>query len=172
MWFDSWADLVRIVLVGAAAYVVLVSVLRLSGKRALSQLNAFDFVVTVALGSVLATTLLNTDVSLAEGATALGLLIGLQYLVATISARWPRARNGITSQPVVLLADGRVQYDALKRQRLTESELYQAVRMNGTGDLAQVKAVILESNGTFSVITTNQYCDGSATQDVLGAEKL
>lgn len=172
MWFDTWADLVRIILVGAAAYVVLVAVLRLSGKRALSQLNAFDFVVSVAVGSVLATTLLNADVTFSEGIIALGLLIGLQYLVASIATRWPRARNGITSQPTLLLADGQVQHEMLKRQRLTESELRQAVRMSGIGDLSQVKAVILESNGKFSVISANQYGDGSATQDVIGLERL
>jgi len=163
MWFDTWADLARILLTGVAAYVVLVAMVRLSGKRALSQLNAFDFVVSVAIGSVLATTLLNADVALAEGVIALGLLLGLQYLVASISTRWPRARDGVTSQPTLLLADGHIQYETLRGQRLTESELRQVVRMHGIGDLSQVKAVILESNGEFSVITTSQYGDGSAT---------
>ena len=172
MWFDTWGDLVRIILVGAAAYAVLVAVLRLFGKRTLSQLNAFDFVVTVAIGSILATTLLNADVTLTEGAVALGLLLGLQYLIARVSTRWPRVRSGITSNPTLLLVDGRIQYDMLKRQRLTESELRQAVRMSGVGDLSQVKAVVLESNGKFSVITASQYGDGSAMQDVLGTEKL
>ena len=71
MWFDSGTDLVPIVLVGASAYVLLVAVVRFAGKRSLSQLNAFDFVVSVALGSILASTLLNADISLAEGVTAL-----------------------------------------------------------------------------------------------------
>src|SRR5699024_11343099 len=156
MWFDTWADLARILLTGVAAYVVLVAMVRLSGKRALSQLNAFDFVVSVAIGSVLATTLLNADVVLAEGVIALGLLLGLQYLVVSISTRWPRARDGVTSQPTLLRADGHIQYETLRGQRLTESELRQVVRMHGIGDLSQVKAVILESNGEFSVITTSQ----------------
>lgn len=150
---------------------MLVAILRVSGKRSLSQLNAFDFVVTVALGSVLATTLLSADVPVAKGLTALGLLVGLQFLVASIAARWPRARNGLTSPPALLLADGQMQQQTLKRHRLTESEVRQAVRMQGAGDLSQVKAVILESNGKFSVITAGQYGDGSATVDVLGVEE-
>ena len=65
MWFDSWSAVV-LVHVGGAVYVLLVVIVRLSGQRALSQSNAFDFVVTVALGSMLATTLLNADISLVE----------------------------------------------------------------------------------------------------------
>lgn len=121
MWFDSWGDIVSIVLVGTVFYVTLVAILRLSGKRTLSQLNVFDFIVTVALGSVLATTLLTTDVTFTEGLTALVLLAGLQFLIATISSVWPRTRQVLTSDPVLLLADGQIRHEALKRNRLTES---------------------------------------------------
>lgn len=166
MWFDSWADIARVVLVGTAAYAVLVLILRVTGKRTLSQLNAFDFVVTVALGSVLATIVLSGDVSFAEGLVALLLLAGLQFLVATVSSRRPRSRDLVTSRPALLLADGQMRHDALRRHRLTPAELRQAVRMQGTGDLSQVKAVVLETNGSFSVITTSQYGNGSALEDV------
>lgn len=172
MWFDSWSDLVPVVLVGASAYVLLVAVVRIAGKRSLSQLNAFDFVVTVALGSILASTLLNADIALAEGVTALALLLGLQYVLTTVSVRWPRVRDAITASPALLLADGKIQYETLRRQRLTESELRQAVRASGSGDLTQIKAVVLESDGTFSVITDSQYGDGSAMQDVPGAQQV
>ncbi|MFC7401357.1 DUF421 domain-containing protein [Citricoccus sp. GCM10030269] len=170
MWFDSWFDLLRIVLVGAAAYAALVVVLRVSGKRTLGQLNAFDFVVTVSLGSTLATILLSSDVSLAEGLTALALLAGLQFLVASLSAHWPRTRTALTSRPALLLIEGRIQHDELRRNRLTESELRQAVRSQGIGDLAQVKAVVLETSGKLSVIPESQYGNGSALKGVGGPE--
>ena len=172
MWFDGWPQIVRIILVGAAAYAALVVCLRVSGKRTLAQLNVFDFIVTVALGSTLATVFLSTDVSWAEGFTAFALLAGLQMLVAWISTRWPRARGIFTSQPALLLADGEIRYEALHRNRLTESELRQAVRMQGTGDLSQVRAVVLETNGTLSVITSSKYGDGSALEDIRGIEAL
>jgi len=171
VWFDSWSDVVRVVLVGSAAYALLVLVLRLSGKRTLSQLNAFDFVVTVALGSTLATILLSKDVALVEGVAALALLAGLQYLVAIVSSRWPVTRVAITSRPTLLLFEGRVRSDALRRHRLTVSELRQAIRMQGVGDVAQVKAVVLETNGTMSIITEGKYGDGSALEDVTGLDQ-
>ncbi|MEX5298878.1 DUF421 domain-containing protein [Kocuria sp. CPCC 205292] len=172
VWFDSWAAVLRILLVGAASYTTLVLILRLSGKRTLGQLNVFDFVVTVALGSTLATIFLSTDVSWSEGITALALLAALQLLVAWISARWPRMRGVFTAEPALLLAGGRIRHEALHRNRLTESELRQAVRMQGTGDLSQVEAVVLETNGTFSVITSSKYGDGSALRDIRGIADL
>jgi uncharacterized membrane protein YcaP (DUF421 family) len=172
VWFDSWPALLRILLVGTAAYAALVLLLRASGKRTLGQLNAFDFVVTVSLGSTLATILLSADVPWAEGVTALALLAALQLLVAGISARWPRVRAGFTAEPALLLADGRIRHEALRRNRLTESELRQAVRMQGGGDLSRVKAVVLETNGKLSVITSSAYGSGSALEGVRGAEEL
>ena len=168
MWFDSWADVLRIILVGSAAYATLVIVLRVSGKRTLGQLNAFDFVVTVALGSILATILLSTDVSWTEGAAAFLLVATLQFLVAWVSARWPRARAAFTSRPVLLLADGELRRDALLQNRLTESEVRQAVRSTGSGDLSSIAAVILETNGELSVIPSAKLGSGSALEDVAG----
>lgn len=87
MLYDDWQGLIRVVVVGAAAYAALIVLLRASGKRTLAKLNAFDFIVTVALGSTLATVLLSSTVALAEGIMALAVLIGLQYVVAWSSIR-------------------------------------------------------------------------------------
>jgi uncharacterized membrane protein YcaP (DUF421 family) len=79
--FHSSTVLLRTVVAGILAYVALVAILRISGKRALAKLNAFDFVVTVALASALANIILNQDVSVAGGVLAFALLIGLQFLI-------------------------------------------------------------------------------------------
>ncbi|MFS4506169.1 DUF421 domain-containing protein [Clavibacter sp. Sh2141] len=168
MWFDSWADVLRILIVGSAAYATLVIVLRVSGKRTLGQLNAFDFVVTVALGSIFATILLSSDVSWTEGVCALALVAALQFVVAWISARWPGARGAFTSSPSLLLVDGAFQQHALRANRLTESEVRQAVRSSGSGDLATIAAVVLETNGKLSVIPSSKRGSASALDDVPG----
>ena len=167
MWFDSWSDIVRTLIIGSASYLTLVLVLRASGKRTLSQLNAFDFVVTVALGSTFATILLSTDVTWAEGFAALGLLASMQFLVAFVSSRWQGARALVTSEPVALVREGALQAAEMRKNRLSESEILQAVRSSGCGDLNQVAAVVLETNGTLSVITTDRYGDGSAMKWVI-----
>ncbi|MCP2635809.1 DUF421 domain-containing protein [Microbacterium sp. HD4P20] len=162
MWFDSWSEVGRVVAVGGAAYVFLVVVLRLSGKRTLSQMNAFDFVVTVAFGSTLATILLNKDVSWAEGATALVLLAALQLLVAWASTRWRWFRRAVTSGPAVVLRNGEIRHDVIRENRLTESQVQQAIRSAGFGDPSRVGAVVLEPNGMLSVIGRDSVGDGSA----------
>ncbi|GAA4735967.1 DUF421 domain-containing protein [Modestobacter marinus] len=171
MWFDSWADLGRILAVGAAAYVTVVVVLRTSGKRTLAKLNAYDLVVTVALGSTLATILLSSDVSWADGAVALALLAGLQMLVAWVSVHWGGVRSVVTARPTLLFSEGRPLPEALREQRTTLDEVRQAVRAAGSGDLADIAAVVLETDGTLSVIPRSKIGDWSALERVAGAER-
>ena len=99
MLFDSWAELGRVPLVGTLAYVALVAILRISGKRTLTKLNVFDLVVTVALGSTLATVLLSKSVALAEGVLAMVLLVFLQFLITWLSVRSPGFRDLVKSGP-------------------------------------------------------------------------
>lgn len=161
MFFDSWADLGRILAVGALAYAALVFLLRISGKRTLTKLNAFDLVVTVALGSTLATVLLNSDVTLAEGVLALGLLIFLQFAITWASVRSPRFQSLVKAEPTLLVRDGRFLHGALKAQRVTEEEILAALRAEGVADRSDAAAVILETDGTISVLKRFEDVDAS-----------
>ena len=100
------SGIVRTFVVGTLAYVFLVGSLRVSGKRTLAKLNAFDLVVTVAYGSTLATVLLSEKVALAEGVAALLLLIALQYLVTALSVRSRAFARAVRSEPSLLLRNG------------------------------------------------------------------
>ncbi len=152
MLFQGWPGIARTLLVGTLAYVTLVLFLRISGKRTLSKLNAFDLVVTVALGSTLSAILLQESIALAEGATALGLLILLQYLVTFASVRSNSVAKLIRSEPTLLVRSGSFCHDAMMRQRITEDEIMSAVRSNGSQGLDEIEAVVLESDGTLSII--------------------
>lgn len=150
--FDGWSSLLRTATIGLLAYISLVALLRVSGRRTLSKMNAFDLVVTVALGSTLATVLLNKDISLAQGVVAFGLLIGMQFVVTWSSVRAGWVRKVVTGEPGLLLYRGEVLPAALRRSRVTAEELRSAVRAAGTVDLDQVQAVVLETDGSFSVV--------------------
>ncbi|MDX2147195.1 MAG: DUF421 domain-containing protein [Planctomycetota bacterium] len=106
VFFDSWSGLARVVLVGVPAYAALVVFIRLSGKRTLAKMNAFDLVVTVALGSTLASILTSTEVALAEGLVALALLVLLQLLVAWGAGRSSRFEALVKASPVMLFYRG------------------------------------------------------------------
>lgn len=165
MWFSPWSDLARILLVGAAAYVTLVLILRTSGKRTLAKLNAFDLVVTVALGSTLATIFLDKNVTWAQGAVALATLALLQFLVAALTTRFG-GRAAVTASPTLLVQQGQMLESALHAQRVTEAEVWQAVRSSGIGDIGMVAAAVLETDGTISVITEQAAGSRSALRDV------
>jgi len=150
MFFQDWQGLARTVVVGILAYVTLVLFLRVSGKRTLAKLNAFDLVVTVALGSTLSAILLQESIALAEGALALALLISMQYLVTFLSVRSPFLAEAVRSEPTLLARDGSFLDGAMRRERVTEDEALSAVRAAGGTDIANVKLLVLESDGTIS----------------------
>lgn len=152
MLFDDWAGIGRTLLVGSLAYIVLIVMLRVSDKRTLSKMNAFDLIVTVALGSTLATVLLNASIPLAEGVAALALLVFLQYFITWLSVRSQRFQTMIKAEPTLLVYDGRYLDDALRRQRVTRDEIGAAIRANGQADLSNVAQVVLETDGSMSVI--------------------
>jgi uncharacterized membrane protein YcaP (DUF421 family) len=152
MFFQGWEGIVRTLVVGFLAYLGLVSILRISGKRTLAKLNAFDLVVTVALGSILASILVQKSVPLTDGITALALLIGLQYLVAATSVRWEAFARGVRASPALLVRKGEFCKDTMRRERITEREVLSAVRASGVSGVEDAAAVVLESDGTISVI--------------------
>jgi uncharacterized membrane protein YcaP (DUF421 family) len=151
MFFDSWAGLGRVLTVGTLAYVALVAILRISGKRTLTKLNAFDLVVTVALGSTLATVLLSKSVALAEGVVAMALLVFLQFVITWLSVRSPGFQSLVKSEPTLLVHQGRFLEGAMRSQRITRDEIMAALRSNGVPDAADVAAVVLETDGTMAV---------------------
>lgn len=153
----------------AVAYTAMVAVLRVSGKRTLSKLDAFDLVVTVALGSVLASMALSSEVSLSEGLVVIVVLAGAQYAVTTASVRWSSMRSVIRSEPVLVVDHGQLIDAALATTRLTPDEAFQqAVRSSGIGDLEKVAAAVLETDGSLSVIPTEQCHTRTALQDLPG----
>lgn len=125
-------------------------------------MNAFDLIVTVALGSTLATVALSSSVAWSEGALRLGVLVVLEFVVAWSSVHMSWVRRAVTSEPTVLLRNGQPDRAALAGQRITEASLRQAVRSSGIGGLKLVAAVVLECNGTISVTLTSQLGSGSA----------
>ncbi len=152
MLFDTWAGLDRILLVGPLAYGALMVLLRVSGKRTLTKLNAFDLVITVALGSTLATVVLSKDVALAEGVLALGLLVGLQYVITWSSVRFRRVEDAVKAEPTLLLHRGRFLDSAMTAQRVTRAELLAVLRGSNVASPEDAAAIVLETDGSFSVL--------------------
>lgn len=166
MFFDNWSGIGRIVLVGTTSYAILIFWLRITGKRTLTKWNAFDFIVTIALGSTLATVILSKTTPLMEGAAALGLLVALQFVITWLAVRLQTVDRLIKARPTLLLDRGRFVDPALRRQRVTRAEVRAAVRSAGIAALEEVEAVVLETDGSVSVIGRSEGRQRSAMEDV------
>jgi uncharacterized membrane protein YcaP (DUF421 family) len=142
----------RVAVTAVLAYGALLFLLRLSGKRTLSKLTAFDLVVTVALGSTLATVIVSKDVALVDGLLALALLIGLQYVVAWVSVRATAFHKLVKNEPTLLFYEGTFLDITLRRARIRRDEVLAAIRGQGVEGLADLRAVVLETDGTLSVV--------------------
>ncbi len=166
MLFDGLEGPLRTVLVGVLAYVALITILRASGKRTLSKMNAFDLVVTVALGSTLATILLSRDVPLVDGVVAFLVLAGLQRLITEASVRSRRIARLVKSEPRALLYRGMVLHDALREERVLESELQAAMRAQGLARYDEADLVVLDTDGSFTAVRRLPDGDSAATESL------
>lgn len=152
MFFDNWQDILRTVLAAVAIYVAIVFLLRVSGKRTLSKMNSFDFVVTIALGSLMASSILSEEVSISEGIAGAGALILMQYLVTWLSVRWPFFQSVIKADPTLLYYRGQFMDKAMKHKRITKEEVYAIVRAQGFMGMDGVEAIVFETQGDISVV--------------------
>lgn len=155
IFFNGWEPVLRILAIGPLAFMTLVLILRASGKRTLSKMNAFDFVVTIAFGSLFATVLINQDVTLAEGAAAFAVLVVSQFVITFIAVRSDRFERFLKSEPTLVYRNGEMLTESLRRTRVTKREVETIARRRGLPNLDTVSAVILEADGSFSVIESN-----------------
>jgi uncharacterized membrane protein YcaP (DUF421 family) len=165
--------LLRLFVVGALTYVALVATLRVAGKRTLAKMNAFDLVVTVSLGSALSSALVSQSVTLVQALSAIALLVLLQVGVAFGSVHSGWVRRVTRSSPAVLYRHDRYERASMRRERVTESEIRQAIRSSGLGRLDAVGAVVLETDGTFSAVRagdTGELTDPETREPSAGGE--
>ena len=150
--FDGWASIVRLVLVSAAVYVGIVAALRIVGARALAKMSGYDLIVTVALGSLVATIPITESLSFADGGAALVTFLVLQEFTWWLQSRSERVHHLVREQPKIVLWDGELLDDRLRDLEVTADEVRAAVRRGGMYTLADVQAVVLENDGEWSVI--------------------
>lgn len=152
LFFKDWESILRTLIMSLLAYVSIIILIRLGGKRTLSQMNAYDFIVTIALGSVLASITTNSNLSLLEGLTVLIVFIFMQMLITWLLKRFKGFDKIITNDPTILLYKGRLLENNLKQQRITVEELRSEARKKGHSNLAELDIIVLETTGEISII--------------------
>jgi len=152
VFFSGWGPIARTAISTSVAYVILVVLLRIAGPRVLAKWYAFDLIVTVALGSTFANNVLSKDATIAQAAVGFVMLIGLQFIISWVALHWSPARVVVNAPPAMILRDGKFLDDSMRSQRVAEADIRAAVRQHGYSCVEDVGAVILEADGTFSVI--------------------
>jgi uncharacterized membrane protein YcaP (DUF421 family) len=135
-----------------AFYGYMVLLLRISGKRTTMEMTSFDFVSTVAMATIIGSTILQGTISLLEGMVAVTTLVAMQWVAGRISAQSPGMRQLITSNPTLLFQDGQFHEDNLAQERVSREQLMQKVRAAGHASTESVSAIVMESAGTISVV--------------------
>jgi len=129
-------------------YVFLVGGLRVAGKRELAQLNPFDLVVLLTLSNTVQNAIIGDDNSVTGGIIGAATLLGLNYLVVRFLYGHERLEHLVEGDPDVLIEDGEIQFDRLRKELVTLSELESAAHRQGFASLDEVQRAVLEPGGT------------------------
>lgn len=169
--FKDWESAGHVAICSVLAFFVAFLFIRISGKRTLSKLTAFDFVVTVTLGSTLSSMILGKTVII-DGAIALAIIIALQFLLAYLAMKSKPLEKVINSKPTLLFYNGSFLEDQMEREVVTKEEIYAAIREYRLLNLDDVKAVVMELNGELAVIKKSfSNAEHQSLKDIEGVDK-
>ena len=154
--------LVKVVVAAPLVYLLVILFVRIAGKRSTSQMNNFDWIVTVALGSMTGSTIILEDVSVARGVLAIGMLLGLQMILTIWVRRSRLVAGAVEASPTILYSSAGYHDDQMRKERVSRSEVLAAVRDQGLSEMSQVAYVILENDASFSVLEKPVSTDGDA----------
>jgi uncharacterized membrane protein YcaP (DUF421 family) len=142
----------EIILRTAAVYIAVLGLLRLGGKRELGQMSPADFVVILIIANAVQNAMNGGDVSLVGGIVSAATLLGMNYVLARFGRGVPFLGHLFKVEPTLLLQDGKLIAEALKREHVEREEIEMAAREHGVADLDDVAAAILEVDGSISII--------------------
>lgn len=157
--FDiTWDSAALIAFSALGIYISVIVMTRICGKRSFSKMSSFDFAMTVAVGSIIATTVLSQSVSMLQGITGL-IVVYLLQIGAALARRNQNVRQIMDNSPLLLMDGGTVLEDNLRKARVTRGDLRSKLREANVTRLSQVRAVVFETTGDISVLHENG--DGS-----------
>jgi uncharacterized membrane protein YcaP (DUF421 family) len=149
---DLGSDLPSVILRTAIVYVCLVVGFRFLGKREAGQLSTLDLVVLLVIANAVQNAMVGENTSLVAGLIAAGVILVLDLLLHAAADRWEPLRNALDGEPTILVDHGRILFDNLRREGISDRELAVALRQNQLLSAEEALFVFLETNGQISVI--------------------
>lgn len=155
----------QLIIRAALVYVVVLTLLRLSGKRTIGEFSPFDIVVLLLLAEAAQGSMLGDDTSLQGGLLVIAVLVGLNWLLAFITARSAKVEAVVEGRPVILIRDGEVDRDSLLANNLPEGDLDEIMRSHQIRQRADVELAVLEPNGEVSFFKRQGRSGGQVPAD-------
>ena len=152
LFYYNLDNLLRIVITAPVMYVAVVAFIRVSGKRMMAQMNNFDWIVTVAIGSLVASSIVFEDVTIIEVLLAMIVLLAFQVIVTKSSLESDQFAEVIKARPMLLVYRGKLLEENMAKERVSEHEVCSVIRKAGIASFDDVLAVTLESDGSVSVL--------------------
>ena len=152
-------------------YIVLIAVIRLMGKRQIGQMEPSEFVVTMLVANLAAIPLEEVNIPIHSGLVPILTVLGMELLLAVLSLRSMLVRKLLCGKPVILIDNGHILQDNLRKTRVTLDELTGHLREKDVLDVAQVQFAILETNGNLSVFPYPKYRPPTAKEAGIKADK-
>ncbi len=168
IFFDKWENLWRILIAAPIVYIMVIVYIRFIGKRTTSQLNSFDWIVTVAIGSLVGSSIVLESVSIIGGLIAVLALIVFQYAITKLTYHFGFFRKWVQAAPRLLLYEGKFIDKNMERERVTKGEVYAAVRHRDILNINNVYAVVFETDASFSVLKMEEKETCFSLADVQG----
>jgi uncharacterized membrane protein YcaP (DUF421 family) len=148
----TWTHAGLVLLSAGIIYATVIALNRLNGLRSFAKMSSFDFAMTIAVGTLLASALAASDPPVARAMVGLGALFGLQYGVAQLRMLSPRFKQAVDNRPLLLMRDGEMLVENMRRARISETDLWSQLRSANVMQPAHVSAVVLETTGDVSVL--------------------
>lgn len=145
-------EIVVIIIRSVVAFVVLLVLARIMGKKQISQMTFFDYVVGITIGSIAGAVSADQNVKLIDGLAATVVWGSFTVLIGVIALKSYRFRKAVQGEPTVLVQNGKVLEENLRKARMDATELMENLRENQVFRLADVEFAVLETNGQLSVM--------------------
>ena len=133
-------------------YAFIILAVRIMGKRQISDMQTSELVITLVISDIIAIPLQSVDQPLMSGLLPIVVLVSLEIILSIIMLKSSKFRNVICGNPMVIITDGKVLKDQLKKLRISYEDLYSLLRQQGVFDVQEVRYAIVETNGSISIL--------------------
>ena len=150
-------------------YFILIAIMRLMGKRQIGELEVSDLATTILISEIVSLPITNNSIPLSHALVPTITLLAFEVISSMIIAKFPRAKNLLTSRPAMLIKKGAICQKSMTESRISTDELMGELRQQGIFDIEEVLYAILEQNGKITVIPKAKF--RTPTLEQLGIEE-